>query len=144
MAGPLLQNQQRRRFSYRSQPMSDINVTPFVDVMLVLLVVFMITAPMMTQGVDVSLPEVETAPVSESAEPLQVSVRANGDVYVQSRKVQRKSLAARLKAIKEVRKNQMVLVRADKNVPYGEVMDVMAALQDAGLANVSLVTQPPQ
>ncbi|MDD9912686.1 MAG: protein TolR [Alphaproteobacteria bacterium] len=144
MAGGLLPGGRNARFSYRRPPMHDINVTPFVDVMLVLLVVFMITAPMMTQGVDVSLPEVETNPMSDSAEPLTVSLKANGEIYLEARQVNLGNLPARLKAITKVRDKTMILVRADKRVPYGQVMNVMASLQEAGLVNVGLVTEPPK
>jgi biopolymer transport protein TolR len=123
--------------------MADINVTPFVDVMLVLLIVFMITAPLMTQGVDVALPEVENVPIHDASEPLEVSIKSNGSIYLQARKVGLEALPARLKAVTRVRDKTMILVRADKNVPYGRVMQVMGALQSAGLHNVGLVTQPP-
>jgi biopolymer transport protein TolR len=123
--------------------MADINVTPFVDVMLVLLIVFMITAPLMTQGVDVALPEVENVPINDASEPLEVSIKSNGSIYLQARKVGLEALPSRLQAITRVRDKTMILVRADKNVPYGQVMQVMGALQSAGLHNVGLVTQPP-
>lgn len=147
MAGGLLPSSGGHRFSYRKPPVSDINVTPFVDVMLVLLIVFMVTAPLLTQGVDVSLPEVETSPIVEAAEPLQVSIKANGKLFIETREVTKAQLAARLKAILEARKakpgENIILIRADKRVPYGKVLETMGELQAAGLFNVGLVTEPP-
>lgn len=141
MAGPLLDTSENRR-SFRRKPMSDINVVPFIDVMLVLLVVFMITAPMMTQGVDVSLPEAQTAAITNQTQPLQVSIKSTGAVFIQELETDPKDLPDRLKAIKEAQPNASILLRADRNVDYGAVMQVMAALQNAGLTNVSLVTEP--
>ena len=133
------------KFSRRQQPIASINMTPFIDVVLVLLIVFMVTAPMLTQGVDVDLPEVTTAPLNESQQPLEVSIKSNGQIYLQARQVPLAKLAARLKAIQGARENQTsVLLRADKNVNYGQVMSVMGHLQTAGIYNVGLVTEPPQ
>ncbi len=141
MAAPLL-DKNDKPFSYRRTPMSDINVTPFVDVMLVLLIVFMVTAPMMTQGVDVKLPEEETAPMTQAQEPLQVSIKNDGSLYIQNRNVTLDALPARLKAITALKPDTMIVIRADKRVDYGQVMNLMAALQTAGLVNVGLITQP--
>lgn len=143
MAGPLLSNS-RGKQTYRHKPMGDINVTPFVDVMLVLLVVFMITAPLITQGVQINLPEVENEAMNESKEPISISIKATGDIYIQSQKVKKKDLKDRLKAIAKVRKNASVLLNADKRVDYGKVMAVMGELQLAGLVDVGLVTAPVQ
>ena len=134
----------RRTLSYRRQPMSDINVTPFVDVMLILLIVFMVTAPMMTQGVDVNLPEVDAAPITAASEPIQISIKANGKVFVQSRQVKLSGLPARLKAIIGEKNNTMIMIRADKNIQYNKVVEVMTMLQGAGLYNVGLETQLPE
>lgn len=131
----------RGRGRYQRAAMSDINITPFVDVMLVLLVVFMITAPLLTQGVQVSLPEVENAPITDTEEPVQVTIKQNGVVFIQTQKVEGKELATRLLAIRKVRPNVAILLRADRNVSYGNVMNVMSALQNAGLVDVGLVTQ---
>ncbi|MFZ2620710.1 MAG: protein TolR [Alphaproteobacteria bacterium] len=133
----------RGKFSYRKPPMAEINITPFVDVMLVLLVIFMITAPMMTQGVDVSLPQVENAAINEADEPLQITLQSNGEIFLQGKSVLLEDLAPRLKAITYEKPKTMILVRADKNVPYGRVMKIMSHIQLSGLLNVGLVTVPP-
>jgi len=128
--------------AFQRHPMAEINVTPFVDVMLVLLVVFMITAPLITQGVQISLPEVENNPINESKEPIQISIKANGSIYIQSQKVNRMNLVSKLKAIQKARQSTSVLVKADKDVSYGIVMEVMSGLQMSGLVDVGLITQP--
>lgn len=144
MAGPLLSPRGRgNNNSFYRPPMAEINVTPFVDVMLVLLVVFMVTAPLITQGVQVSLPEVQNAAINEQKEPIQVTIKAGGEIYVQSQKVAEGKLVRKLEAIRQVRPGASILLRSDKVVPYGRVMEVMGALQAAGLVDVGLVTQPP-
>lgn len=141
MAGPLIPQGKRAR-SFHRQPISDINVVPFIDIMLVLLVVFMVTAPMMTEGVQVALPEVESTPITEQTEPMQVTIKKDGTIYIQEKAVQLNDLAATLKAIKEQKPKANILLRADKSVNYGRVMEVMASLQLAGLVDVGLVTEP--
>jgi biopolymer transport protein TolR len=141
MAGPLLPQGNPR--SFRRPPMGDINVTPFVDVMLVLLVVFMITAPMMTQGVQVALPQVENTSISEEKEPVSIAVTRTGKYFIQEVEVDARDLVSRLQAIKEAKPNTSILVRADKDVPYGAVMSLMGSLQSAGLVDVGLLTEPP-
>lgn len=144
MTGPMLGGGSGRGRSYTNhRPIGEINITPFVDVMLVLLVVFMITAPLITQGVQIALPEVDNTPINEEKEPIQVSIKQNGTVYIQAQKVAERDLVNKLKAIQKVRKNPSVMVNADKNVSYGKVMEVMSALQTAGLVDVGLITQPP-
>jgi biopolymer transport protein TolR len=142
MAGPLLSYNRGGR-SHRRSPIHEINVTPFVDVMLVLLIVFMITAPLLTQGVQISLPEVENAPINESKEPIQVSIKNNGALYIQTQQVDEKDLASRLQAIQKARPNASILLRADRGISYGKVMEVMSALQMSGLIDVGLVTHAP-
>lgn len=142
MAGPLL-SYNRGQKSYRRAPMHEINVTPFVDVMLVLLIVFMITAPLLTQGVQISLPEVENAPISESKEPIQISIKTNGALYIQTQQVEAKDLVSRLQAIQKARPSASILLRADRGINYGKVMEVMSALQMSGLVDVGLVTNAP-
>lgn len=141
MAGSLIP-QGRRARSFHRPIMSDINVVPFIDIMLVLLVVFMVTAPMMTQGVQVSLPEVQSTPITEEHEPMQVSIKKNGTLFVHEKEVKITDLAATLKAIREQKPGTAILLRADKAVNYGRVMEVMSALQTAGLVDVGLVTDP--
>lgn len=131
------------RRNFRPQPMSEINVTPFVDVMLVLLVVFMITAPMLSQGVSVNLPQVESQAMTEEVEPLEVSVRKDGVIYLQSNEISQRELLERLTAIRASKPGTGVLLRADTDVAYGTVMQVMGALQSAGIVDVGMMTEPP-
>ena len=141
MAGSLIP-QGRRARSFHRPIMSEINVVPFIDIMLVLLVVFMVTAPMMTQGVQVSLPEVQSTPITEEHEPMQVSIKKDGTLYVHEKAVKIGDLADTLKAIRDQKPGTDILLRADKAVNYGRVMEVMSALQTAGLVDVGLVTEP--
>lgn len=134
-------NKNSRRSS-RYNSMTEINITPFVDVMLVLLVVFMITAPMMTQGVQVNLPEVENTELKQQDEPIQISIKKGGVIYVGLSEVKEEDLLKKLLAIKEVRPNAAILLRADKEVSYGKVMQVMSGLQTSGLVEVGMVTEP--
>ncbi len=131
----------RRRGRGRSRPMAEINVTPFVDVMLVLLIIFMVAAPLMTVGVPVQLPETAAnALPGEEEEPLTVTVTAEGVVMIQTTEVQRGELVNRLRAIATERDSTRVFLRADGAVPYSDVMQVMGALNRGGFANIGLVT----
>jgi len=131
-----------RRRSYR--PMSDINVTPFVDVMLVLLVVFMVTAPLMTVAVPLDLPKTEAHALSQDKEPLVVSIDQKGDVYIQERPTDLDHLVDSLKAISGVNPEARIFVRGDKGVPYGRIMEVMGTINSAGFTKVALVAELPQ
>ena len=144
MAGGMIPRGNRSGRLKRYNSVHEINVTPFVDVMLVLLIVFMISAPLMTQGVQVSLPETSAAPIQEQEDPIQVTVRRDGSFYLEQRRVDEADLLVRLQAIQKVRPKASIILRADKNVTYGRVMQVMSALQTAGLTDVGLVTEPPQ
>ena len=126
--------------------MSEINVTPFVDVMLVLLIIFMVTAPMMEQGFDVNLPEVENAPgIATKEEPLVVTIDKRGRISVgQSRVNSTAKLVPLLQQVMKERKDKSVLLEADRNVAYGKVMQVMASVKQAGITRVGMVTQPPR
>ena len=138
------------RHRVRRQPMSEINVVPYIDVMLVLLVIFMITAPLLTQGVKVELPQADAEPLDiESQEPLVVTVDAAGDYYVnygenQAAPVEPRVLAARVGALLRHRPGLAVVVRGDENVPYGDVVILMTILQRAGAPSVGLMTEAPQ
>jgi biopolymer transport protein TolR len=123
------------------QPMSEINVTPMVDVMLVLLVVFMITAPLMTVGVPVDLPKTKASQVVGQDEPLVITVNAKGKLFIQDSEIALQALAARLRAITANRKETRIFVRGDKTISYGEVMDVMGAVHRAGFTRVALITE---
>ncbi len=126
---------------YRKQQITEINVTPFVDVMLVLLVIFMITAPMLTTGVQVDLPDSKTKPVKGTDEPLAVTVTADGSIYIQDTKVKFDELRAKLKAIVGEKKDTRIFVRGDKKIDYGQVMRVIGEINGAGLHKVALITQ---
>lgn len=142
MAG-MLQKPGRRGFgaARRRPPMSDINVTPFVDVMLVLLIIFMVTAPLLTVGVQVDLPKTKAKAVQGSDEPLAVSIDKNGDIYVQDTAMALEAVAPRLQAISENNPEVRIFVRGDANVGYGRVMEVMGVLNAAGFSRVALITE---
>jgi biopolymer transport protein TolR len=127
----------------RGQLMSQINVTPLVDVMLVLLVIFMITAPIIQQGVQLNLPQVRAAPLAGSEEQFVVSVTRTGEVYLNDQRYDRDELTAKLVAIARERPDRQIFVRADEKVEYGEVIRVMAAIKAAGIENVGMVTAMP-
>jgi len=132
----------RRRGRGRSRPMAEINVTPFVDVMLVLLIIFMVAAPLMTVGVPVELPKTAAnALPGEEEEPLSVTITSEGVVMIQTTEVAREDLVARLRAIATERDSTRVYLRADGAVPYAEVMQVMGALNRGGFGNIGLVTE---
>lgn len=123
---------------------SDINVTPLVDVMLVLLIIFMITAPMMTQGVDVDLPETTSRPLRQSDTPITIAINKDGDIYFDDIKGSRLILRQQLTALAQRQgTDQTVLLRADREVPYGLVAAVMADIKDAGFNQLGMITQPP-
>jgi biopolymer transport protein TolR len=124
------------------RPLSEINVTPFVDVMLVLLVIFMVTAPMMQQGIDVDLPDTTTQALRVQREPLILTVRKNGTILVGRSEVARGELQAKLEAIFEGQDEQEVFLRADAAAPYGLVAQVMAAAREAGARKLGMVTEP--
>jgi biopolymer transport protein TolR len=133
----------------KRKPMSDINVVPYIDVMLVLLIIFMVTAPMLMQGVKVDLPEANAEPVeNQDSEPVIVSVDAAGQLFLNlGQEDQVLSLATikeRVAAVMRRKKDTPVLIWGDRGVPYGEVVTVMVALQEAGAPSVGLVTENPQ
>jgi biopolymer transport protein TolR len=127
----------RRR---RARPMSEINVTPFVDVMLVLLIVFMVTAPLLTVGVPVDLPKTKAQALSQEREPLSVTIRRGGTIYLQNVAVGEDELVPKLTAIAANGYDQRIYVRGDKSVDYGRVMEVMGLLSAAGFTHIGLVT----
>jgi biopolymer transport protein TolR len=131
----------RRRVS---RPVSDINVTPFVDVMLVLLVVFMVTAPMMTVAVPVDLPKTQAHTLSQDKEPLVVSIDADGKVYLQDKSMKLEDLVPKLKAITGTNPDARIFVRGDKEIPYGKIMEVMGTISEAGFTKVALVAELPK
>jgi biopolymer transport protein TolR len=124
--------------------MADINVTPLVDVMLVLLVIFMITAPLLSTGVQVDLPAAATGAVPEDDKPLSVSVDRRGRIFVQDSEVKLDALPARLQALKADKSSVRVFVRGDEAINYGQVMAVIAAIHNAGVTKVALLTRQPE
>ncbi|HUF44705.1 MAG TPA: protein TolR [Aestuariivirgaceae bacterium] len=121
--------------------MSEINVTPFVDVMLVLLIVFMVTAPLLTVGVPIELPETRAQPIQGDSEPLTVSVAPGGMIYLQETEIDLDTLAPKLIAIAKEGYDQRIFVRGDRSVDYGNVMKVMGVLNRAGFRRIALVTE---
>ncbi|MGC6496807.1 MAG: protein TolR [Candidatus Puniceispirillaceae bacterium] len=127
----------------RHRPMGEINVTPFVDVMLVLLIVFMVTAPLLTVGVEVDLPKTKAGQINADAAPLVVSIKADGSLHLQDTEVPSDALVPRLEAISDANPLVRIFVRGDKAVAYGEVLGVMGRIQAAGFERVALVAQLP-
>ncbi|MCF8476290.1 MAG: protein TolR [Pseudolabrys sp.] len=132
-----------RRRSRRRQVMSEINVTPMVDVMLVLLIIFMVSAPLLTVGVPIDLPQSQAKSLDQDKEPLTLSVNDQGKVFLQNDEIGLDDLIAKLEAVAEARggKDARVYVRGDKNVNYGAMMQVMGRLSSAGFNRVALVTE---
>ena len=128
----------RRKF----RPMADINVTPMVDVMLVLLVIFMVTAPLLTSGVPVDLPKTQAGQLKGDDQPLSVSIDKQGRIFLQDTEVQIDELSPRLKAITAAKPDTRIFVKGDSGINYGRVMEVMGQLGAAGFPHVALLTQP--
>ena len=126
----------------RTRPMAEINVTPLVDVMLVLLIVFMVAAPLLTVGIDVNTPETAASPVQDTGEPLSVSITADGTIYVQETPVEYENLVAHLEAVASAGYDQPIYIRGDQNRAYGDVAKVMGRIQAAGFRRMLLVTDP--
>jgi len=143
MAGPLLQRAGGNP-AQRYKPMADINVTPMVDVMLVLLVVFMVTAPLLTVGVPVDLPQTNAKQLNEPKEPLVISINAEGKTYLQNSEIATDQLVPRLQAITNNNPNASIYVRGDRNINYGRVLEVMGLISAAGFTKVSLVAEQPK
>lgn len=141
MAGPLMTRGGRGRY----RPMSEINVTPFVDVMLVLLIIFMVAAPMMTSGVPVDLPRTAAQPLNQEQEPLTISINSEGVVFLQETEVPLDGLVTRLRAIAEARPQgtpePRIFVRGDRAISYGRVMEVMGTISAGGFTRVALLAE---
>jgi len=133
-----------RRRGRAGRPMSEINVTPFVDVMLVLLIVFMVTAPLLTVGVPVDLPQTRAKSLGEDREPLAVTIDNSGQVFLQNTPIGIDELVPKLTAISTNGYDQRIFVRGDKAVDYGKVMEVMGLLNAAGFTRIGLVTDAPK
>ena len=130
----------RGRLRRRHQPMAEINVTPFVDVMLVLLIIFMVAAPLLTVGVPIDLPETRATALESDTEPLTVSIGSDGRIFLQDSEVSAEQLVATLRAIATGGLNERIFVRGDREADYGTVMRVMGRLNAAGYKRIGLVT----
>jgi len=126
----------------QGRPLSEINVTPFVDVMLVLLIIFMVAAPMMQQGIDVDLPETTTQPLRVKDEPLILTVKKDGKLFLGRQEIPQAELQAKLAAIFENKDSKEIYLRADKEAPYGIVAKAMGAVRNAGATKMGMVTEP--
>ncbi|MDQ6975340.1 MAG: protein TolR [Mariprofundaceae bacterium] len=124
------------------EPMGEINVTPLVDVMLVLLIIFMVTAPLLTQGVNVDLPDASSAAMQQNIEPLVITIRSNGDVFLQKKKVSLDSLTASILAIRKNKADVPIYIRGDAKTPYELIAKIMSQLEQAKINKVGLVTEP--
>ena len=133
-----------RRKHSRYRPMSEINVTPFVDVMLVLLIVFMVTAPLLTVGVPIDLPKTQAQALSQPEEPLVISINAEGVIYIQDTQVELLNVVPRLVAITENKPDTRIYVRGDRTVNYGRIMQVMGTVNSAGFTRVALIAELPR
>ena len=121
--------------------MSEINVTPFVDVMLVLLIVFMVTAPLLTVGINVDLPKVKATELTDIKDPIEITVKLDGEVYIGESKVEVENLIPRLNAITEQNTEARIYIRGDRVVAYGRIMEIMSIINSAGYIKVALITQ---
>ena len=125
------------------EPMSEINVTPFVDVMLVLLIIFMVTAPLLTVGIPVDLPKVQADALTDQKDPLEVTVKLDGKVFLGESEVKVENIIPRLKAITDQNTKTRIYIRGDKVIAYGRIMEIMSIINSAGYTKVALVTQNP-
>lgn len=131
----------RRNRHGRYRPLAEINVTPMVDVMLVLLIIFMVTAPLMTSGVSVDLPKTNAQPLNSDSEPLTVSIKADGAIFLQEQAVDVADLVARLQAIAKNNPERRIFVRGDKDLAYGRIMEVMGTITQGGFTKVALLAE---
>ena len=124
------------------EPMSEINVTPFVDVMLVLLIIFMVTAPLLTVGVQVDLPETSADTLPEESEPLTLTINSKGEVFIQETKIEFDNLIKKILAVSKNRTDTRIYVRGDKTINYGRVLEIMGMLSGSGFTKVALISEP--
>ena len=132
-------------FNFRSsdrEPISEINVTPFVDVMLVLLIIFMVTAPLLTVGVQVDLPETSADTLPEDDEPLTLTINSKGEIFIQETKVEFEKIIAKILAVSNNRTDTRIYVRGDKTINYGRDLEIMGMLSGSGFTKVSLISEP--
>lgn len=133
-----------RKRSHSNKPLAEINVTPLVDVMLVLLIIFMVTAPMLSMGIDVNLPKVKSKSVDVAEEKLVLTINESKEIFLNKTKMQLGELNAKLEAIFSNRIDREIFLRADKNVPYGFVVEVMSEVRKAGVDKLGMITEPPE
>jgi biopolymer transport protein TolR len=133
----------KRRNYFDSRPMADINVTPLVDVVLVLLIIFMVTAPMLQMGIDVNLPRVKSKSIDVTEEKLVLTINGAKEIYINKYKTSMVDLSAKLESIFANRIDREVFMRADKAVPYGFVVEVMSEIRKAGVDRLGMITEPP-
>ncbi len=126
----------------KKEPISEINVTPFVDVMLVLLIIFMVTAPLLTVGVQVDLPETSADTLPEETEPLTITINAKGEIFIQETKVEYEKIIAKIMAVSNNRTDTRIFVRGDKTINYGRVLEIMGMLSGSGFTKVALISEP--
>ena len=132
-------------FNFRSsekEPISEINVTPFVDVMLVLLIIFMVTAPLLTVGVQVDLPESSADTLPEESEPLTLTINAKGEIFIQETKIEFEKIIPKILAVSNNRTDTRIFVRGDKTINYGRVLEIMGMLSGSGFTKEALISEP--
>ena len=134
----------RRRNDNGNKPLAEINVTPLVDVVLVLLIIFMVTAPMLQMGIDVNLPRVKAKSINVSEEKLVLTINGKQEIYINEFKTTLPDLSAKLESIFKARTDRELFMRADKEVPYGYVVQVMSEVRKAGIDKLGMITEPPR
>jgi len=137
-------NHRNRRRHNEKSALSEINVTPLVDVMLVLLIIFMVTAPMLSMGIDVNLPRVKSKTIDLAEEKLILTINENKEIFLNKTRLSFSDIHAKLTAIFEKRVDRELFLRADKNIPYGFVVEVMSEIRKAGVDKLGMITEPPE
>ncbi len=134
----------RRNNHFENKPMAEINVTPLVDVILVLLIIFMVTAPMLQMGIDVNLPKVKSKSVDVTEEKLVLTINGAKEIFINKNRITLNDLKAKLEAIFSSRIDREIFMRADRSIPYGFVIEVMAEVRKAGVDKLGMITEPPE
>lgn len=134
----------RRNNHFENRPMAEINVTPLVDVILVLLIIFMVTAPMLQMGIDVNLPKVKSKSVDVTEEKLVLTINGAREIFINKNRIAMSDLKAKLEAIFSSRIDREIFMRADRSIPYGFVIEVMAEVRKAGVDKLGMITEPPE
>jgi len=134
----------RRRNHFENKPMAEINVTPLVDVVLVLLIIFMVTAPMLQMGIDVNLPKVKSKSIDVTEEKLVLTITGAKEIYINKNRISLSDLRIKLENIFSSRIDREIFMRADKSIPYGFVIDVMSEVRKAGVDKLGMITEPPE